>query len=64
MSEEYTDALPVGIVHHGVEALVGPLPEDCGRGGPVEGHHAACNDHVTRDLGKQSGGLRKATPHH
>lgn len=33
-------ARTVGVVHYGVERLITPLPEDNGRGGLVEGHHA------------------------
>ena len=47
---------PVGVVHHGIEALVHPLPEDDGGRGLVEGHHAAGDGHVEGDLGGHPAG--------
>ena len=46
------DSLPVGVINHGIEALVDPLPEHDCRGGLVEGHHAARDGHVEGDLGR------------
>ena len=47
----FNTVLPIGVVDHSVEALIDPLPEHHGRGGLVEGHHAASDGHVERDLG-------------
>ena len=48
----FNTVLPIGVVDHSVEALIDPLPEHHGRGGLVEGHHAASDGHVERDLGR------------
>ena len=48
----FNTVLPIGVVDHSVEALIDPLPEHYGWGGLVEGHHAAGDGHVERDLGR------------
>lgn len=38
-------------IDQSIEALIQPLPEDNGRRRAIEGHHAAGDQHVHRNLG-------------